>query len=62
MEKSLRLSNIAPIEGALHGLGEFALHYPDECARIIDDFLQMAVSIPEDLRQYALAAREGAVL
>jgi hypothetical protein len=62
MEKTLELPNIATLEGALHGLGHFAPYYPADCGRIIDKFLQARKSIPEELRQYALAARKGGVL
>lgn len=62
MEKSVRLSNIAVQEGAFHGLGHFALYYPEECAAIIDAFLAEETILPPKLLEYALGARTGGVL
>jgi hypothetical protein len=62
MEKTLTLSNIATLEGALHGLGHFGIYYKEECERIIDEFSARRKDISEELRRYALAAGSGCVL
>jgi hypothetical protein len=62
IEKCLELSNIAVIEGALHGLGHFAGGYPLEASRIIDAFLDKGPEISQALEVYARNAREGGVL
>ena len=62
MEKTLKLDSIACQEGALHGLGHWARAYRERIEKIIDDFLARTPDLNEDLREYALAAREGMVL
>jgi hypothetical protein len=63
MENCLHLSNIAILEGALHGLGHWLLDYPKRCESIIQNFLQRrGAKISLDLRKYAMAAQSGCIL
>ena len=63
MEQCLGLCNPAVIEGALHGLGHFAIGYPDRVAAAIDRLLQeIDPTIVPELRTYAVAAHDGQVL
>ncbi|HEX7858725.1 MAG TPA: hypothetical protein VF773_00200 [Verrucomicrobiae bacterium] len=62
MDRSLTLSNIAVLEGALHGLGHFANYYKETSANIIDRFLHSSRTLPEPLLNYARGARTGGVL
>ncbi len=62
MEQTLKLKSIACQEGALHGLGHWARAYRDRIKKIIDEFLGRTPNIDDDLREYALAARQGMVL
>jgi hypothetical protein len=62
MEKCLRLTNPAVLEGALHGLGHWSLDYPERCEAIIDEFLKSrANDFSRELRAYASAARTGCI-
>lgn len=62
MEKTLGLDSVACQEGALHGLGHWQLYYPAIVDNIIDDFLMKNINLRPELREYALNARQGAVL
>jgi hypothetical protein len=60
MERKLKLNSIAGQECALHGLSHWHTSYPDECERIVDEFLKTPIA-REELREYAEAARMGCV-
>jgi hypothetical protein len=62
MSATLALSNAACQESALHGLGHWAMYYPEPVAAIVNAYLEQPIEIREPLRQYALAARRGMVL
>ena|SRR5258708_4879503 len=62
MSATLALSNAASQESALHGLGHWAMYYPEPVAAIVNAYLEKQIEIREPLRQYALAARRGMVL
>jgi hypothetical protein len=62
MKQSLALPHDACRESSLHGLGHWHRGYPGESESIIDNFLSQTVPIREELRQYALQARQGCVL
>ncbi|MEQ8674821.1 MAG: hypothetical protein RLP44_18135 [Aggregatilineales bacterium] len=62
MERTLQLNSIACQESALHGLGHWARAYPEKVQPIIDAYLTREKNLLPDLRDYALAARRGAVL
>lgn len=49
-------------KSALHGLGHAHLDYPDKVREIINKYLASNLHLDEDLYEYALDAREGAVL
>jgi len=61
LEKSLAIKHRACQEGALHGLGEIAHACPVKVREIVDRFLA-ETNLDEQLRAYALKAREGRVL
>lgn len=63
MEGCLRLENPACHEGALHGLGHFKnySHIEPRCQKIIDGFLGRRGTLREELRSYAMSARNGCV-
>ena len=62
MERTLQLDSIACQEAALHGLGHWAHAYPKHITKIIDAYLERKPKLVGELREYALAAREGGVL
>ena len=62
MESALQLNSIACQESALHGLGHWQLHYGSQVKEIINNFLRRNKAMREDLRLYALSARNGCVL
>jgi hypothetical protein len=62
MEKCLSLSNIAVLEGALHGLGHFKFGYEKEVQDIINHFLKTHPELPIALRDYANDAATGCIL
>ena len=49
-------------KSALHGLGHAHLDYPDKVCDIINKYLATKRHLDDDLYEYALDAREGAVL
>ena len=49
-------------ESALHGLGHAAERFPGRAKAIIDEFLDRQPKVSEELKQYALRAREGKIL
>jgi hypothetical protein len=59
MVKCLSLSNIAVLEGALHGLGHFQMGYEKEVPEIIGHFLKSRSDLPAALRSYANHAATG---
>ena len=62
MAAALALPNEACQESALHGLGHWAMVYPEPVAAIVNSYLARPPALREPLRQYALAARRGMVL
>ena len=62
MAATLALPNAACQESALHGLGHWAMYYPQPVAALVNAYLQNNPEIRGPLKQYALAARSGAVL
>jgi hypothetical protein len=62
MVKCLSLSNVAVLEGALHGLGHFHMGYEKEVPEIIRNFLKSRPDLPEALRAYANHAATGDIL
>ena len=62
MAAALALPNEACQESALHGLGHWAMYYREPVAAIINVYLKNHGELREPLKQYALAARSGAVL
>ncbi|HEX5243394.1 MAG TPA: hypothetical protein VFW23_09065 [Tepidisphaeraceae bacterium] len=62
MSAILLLPSEACQESALHGLGHAAERFPDRVKPIIDEFLARQPKISEELKQYALRAREGSIL
>src|SRR6185295_87095 len=62
MEQCLALSNVAVLEGALHGLGHFVNGYPEQCREAIDRFVaERGSELPPQLHRYGMAARTGAI-
>ena len=61
MTAALALPNEASQESALHGLGHWAMVYPEPVAGIVNDYLTRSPALRAPLRQYALAARRGMV-
>jgi hypothetical protein len=61
MKGILDLPSEACRESALHGLGHWHLHYPEEIERIIDNFLDSNPQMSKALCEYAAAARSGCV-
>lgn len=62
LARILALPSHACQKSALHGLGHAHYSYPEEIPPIIDAFLAGHPDLKEDIRNYALAAREGGVL
>lgn len=62
MESTLQLDSLACQEGALHGLGHWHLHYPQQVEEIVDVFLKKNESMRDELRSYAKSAYKGCVL
>ena len=62
MTNALALPSEACQESALHGLGHWAIYYPEPAAAIVDDYLARSPALREPLRQYARMARRGRVL
>jgi hypothetical protein len=62
LSRTLEIPHLACQEGALHGLGHMAL-FDDtrRTRRVVDAFLKQK-DLDEDLREYALDAREGRVM
>lgn len=61
MERTLELPSTACQEAALHGLGEWEMHYPDRIHQVIERFIWANRKIRTPLRNYAYAARHGDV-
>jgi hypothetical protein len=61
LEKTLEIEHRACREGALHGLGHFALYYPERAKQAIDRFMQ-ANQIDPILMNYAESAARAGVL
>ncbi len=61
MERTLDVDHPACLEGALHGLGHWSVYYPEVAIPAIDRFLARRPDLPEDLAEYARAARAGAI-
>jgi hypothetical protein len=61
MRETLRLSNPACQESALHGLGHWARAYPDFASAAIDAYLESNPAARPELVRYAQAARSGCV-
>jgi hypothetical protein len=59
MARTLELPSEACQEAALHGLGHWESHYPDQIHEIIDRFIWANRKIRSQLRNYAYAARHG---
>jgi hypothetical protein len=62
MNGILTLDSEASRESALHGLGHWHLHYPEEVRQIVDEFLGRDPALSTALWEYAMAARSGCVL
>ncbi len=61
MKGILSLDSEACRESAIHGLGHWHLHYPEEVQQIVDEFLGRDPVLSTALRGYAMAARSGCV-
>jgi hypothetical protein len=61
MSGILDLSSEACRESALHGLGHWHVHYPEEVRQIVDEFLGRNPVMSKALWEYAMAARSGCV-
>lgn len=61
MEETLALPSIACQESALHGLGHWALYYPERCSEAVDGFLASHPRLSPNLVEYAKCARTGMV-
>ena len=61
MQRVFSLDCMACQESALHGLGHWQMHYPEQTQRMIDDYLQRHKRLCAELRDYAMAARRGYV-
>ncbi|KKK54802.1 hypothetical protein LCGC14_3081030 [marine sediment metagenome] len=61
MQRILSLDCMACQESALHGLGHWQMHYPEQTQRMIDDYLQRHGRLRAELKDYAMAARRGYV-
>lgn len=59
IKQTLYLDSDACCESALHGLGHWQMHYPDETTSIIDEFLASRPRLRRGLKSYALQAQEG---
>ena len=62
MEQELALDSPACEEGALHGLGHWARHYPERVGATIDAYLKRNPALSPELKNYALSAKAGCVL
>ena len=62
MLSTLNLQSLACQESALHGLGHWHRWYPKKVRLIIDKFIEINPSIPDQLLKYAEQARIGYVL
>lgn len=61
LENVLYLSNDACVESGLHGLGHMFYEFPEQIARIIDNFILKRPDTRAELLQYAQNARTGHV-
>jgi len=61
MRETLKLSNPACQENALHGLGHWAHAYPEFTAASIDGYLAANPNLRPELVNYAKAARAGCI-
>lgn len=62
MKSILAIDHAACQESALHGLGHWYRAHPQAVEEIIDEFLQRAPNVGDELRAYASNARCGCVL
>lgn len=64
MTRTLDLDSIACRESALHGLGHIgsSFDHRPQVEKVIDAFLAREPDLDPDLRNYALGARQGAIL
>jgi hypothetical protein len=62
LQRILDLPSDACRESALHGLGHWMPHYPQQVEAIVDAWLRRQTALRPELRDYALAARSGCVL
>ena len=62
MESTLQLDSVACQESALHGLGHWHFHAPQQVEEIINTYLKRQNDLREELRLYAMSARRGCVL
>jgi hypothetical protein len=60
MAAVVNLESLACQESGLHGLGHWQSAYPERVCEIIDRFLGRG-SPPDELRRYAISARQGCV-
>jgi hypothetical protein len=61
MKETLRLSNPACQENALHGIGHWSHAYPEFAAETIDQYLTRRSTLRPELIRYAEAARVGCI-
>lgn len=61
IRRLLTIPSVAVQESALHGLGHWYRHYPEQVADSIDQFLKLTPDLRPELKQYALNARIGYV-
>lgn len=62
MESTLELDSIACRESALHGLGHWQHHYPEQVGEIINAFSMRHRDLPKSLETYLINAFTGYVL
>jgi hypothetical protein len=61
MEDALQIDHVACQESALHGLGHWHAHHPDETQRIIQNYLRRNKRVRAELKDYAEAALTGCI-
>ena len=62
LEEALRLPSVPCQRSALHGLGHAQMRSPKDVESIVDAWLERNPYAPQELRDYARAARIGYVM
>lgn len=61
MAETLKLSNSACVESALHGLGHAQPYYTGKVVEVIDLYLRRNAFVSSQLKEYALRAKSGCI-